>query len=356
MESRSRILNSRMLLPWLVIAAAMAFSLIVLGGVVRLTHAGLSITEWQPVAGVLPPVGDVEWNLAFEKYRATPEYMLVNARMDMEGFRTIFLLEYAHRLLGRLTGLVLALPLVYLLVRRKLSLHEARPIVVVLCAGLVQAGLGWLMVKSGLVDVPHVSPSRLSAHLVVGVAVFAALVWMIAAQRTQRIERAPSAGTLGLAYTALAIAAITVAWGGLMAGTHAGLIFTTFPKMGGAWVPIDLSSLVHATSDAVVIHFVHRAAALALAIACSALVVMAWRTSSLTRLLGMLTLMVLVTQVVLGAVVVMRRVPLALASLHQANAVLLVGLLAALVCQLARARVSSPPSIAETTSQAIEQS
>lgn len=326
------------LLPWLVIAAAMAFSLIVLGGVVRLTHAGLSITEWQPVAGVLPPMDDLEWNLAFDKYRATPEYMLVNTRVDMEGFRTLFLLEYAHRLLGRVTGLVLALPLALLLLRRKLSLHEAGPIAFVLSAGLVQAGLGWLMVKSGLVDVPHVSPRRLAAHLVVGVAVFAALVWMISAQLTQRVERAPSARTLGLGYATLTIAAVTVAWGGLMAGTHAGLIFTTFPKMGGAWVPIDLASLSHTTSDPVVIHFVHRAAALALSIACIALVTKAWRTSSLSRVLSTLTLIILVAQVVLGALVVVRHVPLALASVHQANAVLLVGLIAALVCQLSRQR------------------
>lgn len=335
------------MVPWLVAAATLAFSLIVLGGVVRLTRAGLSITEWQPISGALPPIGDAAWSDAFEKYRATPEYTHVNAGMDMDGFRTIFLLEYAHRLLGRVTGLVLALPLIALLVRRKLSLREARPILLVIAAGFAQAVLGWAMVKSGLVDVPHVSPQRLAAHLTVGIALFAALVWMISARAEHRLERAATSRTRALSYATLAIAAVTVAWGGLMAGTHAGLVFPTFPKMGGEWVPRDLTAAI--ASDAVAIHFTHRALAAVLSIACVALVASSWRTSKRARALGAASLGALFAQIVLGALVVCNHVPIALASLHQANAVLLVGALTALACELSH-RVSqedgSPESLA----------
>jgi cytochrome c oxidase assembly protein subunit 15 len=335
--------TGRQVASWLTIAAGLAFSLIVLGGIVRLTRAGLSITEWQPLRGTLPPIGDAEWTAAFAKYQATPEYTKVNLGMTMADFRTIFLLEYAHRLLGRVTGLALALPLAYLLVRRRLSLREARPILYVLAAGVGQALLGWLMVASGLVDVPHVSPPRLAAHLVVGIALFAALVWMIVArQRPAAPEHAPTAFTRAVGYGTLALTAVTIAWGGLMAGTHAGLFFSTFPKMGDSWAPFELAADARAiASDPIMIHFTHRALALALSFACVALAAATWRTSRRARHLGTLTLVVLGVQIALGALVVMHHVPISLASVHQANAVVLVGLLTALVGELVKAHAAA---------------
>jgi heme a synthase len=325
--------SRRLLSTWLATAALFAFSLIVLGGVVRLTRAGLSITEWRPITGALPPMGESEWAAEFDKYKSTPEYTQVNAGMDLAGFKTIFLLEYAHRLLGRVTGLLLAVPLLYWLIRRKLSIQEARPIFYVLIAGVGQAVLGWLMVQSGLIDVPHVSPHRLAAHLVVGIGLFAALVWMIVGRlpiTTKAIK--PSTRTLGI--VTLMVATLTVAWGGLMAGTHAGLLFPTFPKMAGQWLPTDLASSPHAiASDMVMIHFTHRALALLLTVACMAFVVSSWRVSPRARTFGATILAVLCAQIGLGAWVVLARVPIALASLHQANAVILVGLLTALVAE-----------------------
>jgi cytochrome c oxidase assembly protein subunit 15 len=330
--------RSRLVGWWLSIAAAMAFALIVLGGVVRLTRSGLSITEWAPVTGIFPPIGDAAWQSAFAKYQATPEYQQVNAGMSMAAFHTIFLLEYAHRLLGRLTGLVLAVPLLYLLVRRKLSVREARPILYVLAAGLGQGILGWLMVASGLVDVPHVSPRRLAAHLVVGIALFASLVWMIAARRRSPATPPVTRRTRALAYVTLALATVTVGWGGLMAGTHAGLVFPTFPKMAGRWVPTDLATHPGAlATDLVMIHFTHRALALALTAACIALAAATFRLSTRARALGAALLVAVTVQITLGALVVIHHVPIVLASLHQANAVVLVGVLATLVSDLAHA-------------------
>jgi cytochrome c oxidase assembly protein subunit 15 len=199
------------------------------------------------------------------------------------------------------------------------------------------------MVASGLVDVPHVSPPRLAAHLVVGIALFAALVWMIVArQRPAATERAPSALTRALGYGTLALTAITIAWGGLMAGTHAGLFFSTFPKMGDSWAPFELAGNARAiASDPIMIHFMHRALALLLCFACVALAAAAWRTSRRARLLGKLTLGVLGVQIALGALVVMHHVPISLASVHQANAVVLVGLLTALVGELVKAHAAA---------------
>ncbi len=329
--------GSRRRLTWLVLCCALTFAVIVLGGVVRLLRAGLSITEWNPVTGVVPPLGEVGWRDAFERYRATPEFAEYNSTIQLPEFREIYLLEYAHRLLARVTGLAVALPLAYGLARRQISQTDARPVLAVFVAGALQAGLGWLMVRSGLADVPHVSPYRLAAHLVVGTALFAALVWMIASERSRRGALAVTNAAVRRGAMTLAVALVTVTWGGLMAGTHAGHVFPSFPTMGGAWIPVDLASLPRtcATNPAA-IHFVHRLVALVMTVACIAFAWSARTVSAHARLLAGLTLAALALQITLGAFVVLLHVPVALASLHQANAVVLVGLLTAMVHESSR--------------------
>jgi cytochrome c oxidase assembly protein subunit 15 len=329
--------GSRRRLTWLVLCCALTFAVIVLGGVVRLLRAGLSITEWDPVTGILPPLGELGWRDAFDRYRATPEFAEFNSTIGLPEFREIYLLEYAHRLLARLTGLAVALPLAYGLARREISRREARPILAVFVAGGLQAGLGWLMVKSGLTDVPHVSPYRLTAHLVVGTALFATIVWMIAGERPRQGTRGASTGAVRLGALTLAAALVTFVWGGLMAGTHAGHVFPTFPTMGGAWLPVDLASLPRTcATDPAAIHFVHRFVAVVFSVACSAFAWSARRVSAHAHLLATLTFAALLVQLTLGAFVVLLHVPVVLASLHQANAVLLVGLLTATVHEASR--------------------
>ena len=236
-----------------------------------------------------------------------------------------------------MTGLVVALPLVYGLARRQISRTEARPVLAVFVAGALQAGLGWLMVSSGLADVPHVSPYRLTAHMVVGTALFAALVWMIAQEEPRYGAWTGSPGAVRNGQVTLAIALVTVAWGALMAGTHAGHVFPSFPTMGGAWIPVDLASLPRTcATDPAAIHFVHRLAALVLTAACVAFAWSARAVSARARLLAALTLTALAVQITLGAFVVLWHVPVVLASLHQANAVVLVGLLTATLHEASR--------------------
>ena len=163
--------NSRRAIAiWLLVVCALIFIMVVLGGVTRLTRSGLSIVEWQPLMGAIPPLTEMQWLALFEKYKLTPEYQKVNVGMDLAGFQGIFWLEYFHRLLGRLIGLAFALPFVYFLVRRKIERALAPKLWLLFVLGAAQGLLGWLMVASGLVDEPRVSPYRLTAHL--GVAVF----------------------------------------------------------------------------------------------------------------------------------------------------------------------------------------
>jgi heme a synthase len=166
--------DRRSVAAWLLVCAALVFAMVVVGGVTRLTHSGLSIVEWQPLVGTVPPLSDADWQALFAKYRETPEFRHVNFNMDVEGFKRIFWWEYAHRLLGRLIGAVFLLPFLWFLWRGKLARPLAWQLAGVFALGALQGALGWYMVKSGLVDDPRVSHFRLTAHLGVALAIFAA--------------------------------------------------------------------------------------------------------------------------------------------------------------------------------------
>src|SRR5262245_50053095 len=170
--------DRRNVAAWLLVCAAMVFAMVVVGGVTRLTHSGLSIVEWQPLVGTVPPLSHSDWETLFAKYRETPEFRLVNFDMDIEGFKRIFWWEYAHRLLGRLIGAVFLLPFLWFLWRRKLDRRLAWQLAGVFALGALQGAIGWYMVKSGLVADPRVSHFRLTAHLGVALAIFAAELWI----------------------------------------------------------------------------------------------------------------------------------------------------------------------------------
>src|SRR5574339_593460 len=170
--------DRRRVAAWLFLCAALAFAVVLVGGVTRLTRSGLSITEWQPLAGALPPLSQVDWEAMFSNYRATPEFRLVNFDMTLEGFKTIFWWEYIHRLLARTIGLVFLLPYLYFLLKKKLDRVLAWQLAGIFVLGAAQGAMGWFMVKSGLVDDPKVSPLRLTAHLGLALAIFSAELWL----------------------------------------------------------------------------------------------------------------------------------------------------------------------------------
>lgn len=318
---------------WLFVCAAMTFAMVVIGGVTRLTGSGLSIVEWAPLMGWIPPLGDADWHALFAKYQQSPEFRLVNREFGLAQFQSIFWLEYIHRVVGRLTGLVFLLPLCYFAVRRQLE----RPLLLklggIFLLGGMQGVMGWLMVKSGLVDEPRVSHFRLAAHLGLAFLIHAAIVWVGLGLYFGTRSHAPSAfawvrlrrwgGRL------LALTGVTVLSGALVAGLRAGYAYNTFPLMDGRWFPEDYFLLEphwhNPLHNVPAVQWDHRL----LAILTLAAVVAYWWTAPRRTLparlrLGLhLLLGMALVQVGLGIATLLLIVPVALASLHQAGAVVL---------------------------------
>jgi cytochrome c oxidase assembly protein subunit 15 len=340
--------SHRAIAIWLLVVCALIFIMVVLGGVTRLTHSGLSMVEWQPLMGAIPPLTHADWQALFEKYQLTPEYQKVNVGMDLAGFQKIFWLEYFHRLLGRLIGLAFLLPFVYFLVRKQIDRALAPRLWLLFALGASQGLLGWLMVASGLVDVPRVSPYRLTAHLGLAILIYAATLWValgLLAPKPQAAESpigsrrgprardgavADSVATLrrfGRAVTGLVFFMILT--GGFVAGTHAGFAFNDWPFMHGRLVPQGLYALepwwVNLFENLATVQFNHRLVAYLLCLVIPVYWFMA-RHQDLaagTRWLFNLLLAMLAIQVTLGIATLMNFVPVSLAAAHQAGALLL---------------------------------
>ena len=327
MDQRSR----QQVAAWLLLCCVMLFTLVVVGGITRLTHSGLSIVEWQPLVGTLPPLSEQAWQETFQKYQQTPEYQKVNLGMSLEAFKGIFWWEYAHRLLGRTIGLIYLAPFLYFLLRRKLDRTRVWQLGAVFLLGGLQGGLGWYMVKSGLVDNPRVSQYRLTAHLGLAFVIYAAMLWVALGLLARR--GAPLPGTVRplwrFSLVLTAIIFLMSLSGGLVAGIRAGLVYNTFPLMNGYWIPPQLLLLEPWYSNffdnAATVQFDHRLLAWLLA----ALVPWFWwrsRGVTLTpsaRLACNALPVVLILQLALGIVTLLLAVPVALGAAHQAGALLL---------------------------------
>ena len=320
---------------WLFICCALLCALVVVGGVTRLTHSGLSITEWQPIAGTLPPLSDADWDEAFAKYRATPEYRLVNFDMDLPSFKRIFWWEFVHRLLGRAIGVAYLIPLVGFVFARRIPRGYLPALFGIFALGAAQGALGWYMVLSGLVDDPRVSQFRLTAHLGLAFLIFAAMFWT-ALSLVRPAAIAPADGSWrrlrGAATGLAALVFVMVLSGGLVAGIRAGLAYNTFPLMNGNIVPPEILMIDPAWRNffwnIATVQFDHRLIAWALAIVGAGM----WWTirarqnvSAATRRGAHLLFAALVVQITLGIATLLLIVPLPLAAAHQAGALLVFG-------------------------------
>ena len=316
---------------WLLVCAALVYAVLIVGGITRLTHSGLSIVQWQPLIGALPPLSEAAWADLFRQYRATPEFRLVNFDLTLDGFKYIFWWEYAHRLLGRLLGLVFLLPLLWFVASRAISRRLAWRLAAIFLLGALQGALGWYMVASGLVDDPRVSPFRLTAHLGLALLIIGAILWTAWELLPPAVPTASArpGHVLALAKTVVAVVFVMALSGGMVAGTHAGYGYNTFPLMSGALVPPDLVRLSPWYSNfaynLATVQFVHRAIAWALI----ALVPAYWWwirravPAPRGRLQSNLMLAVLALQVTLGIATLLSVVAVPLAAAHQAGAVLL---------------------------------
>jgi cytochrome c oxidase assembly protein subunit 15 len=305
--------------------------MVVVGGGTRLTHSGLSITEWQPIVGTLPPLGEADWNAAFAKYQATPEYRLVNRGMTLEAFKGIFWWEYFHRLLGRAIGVAFLLPLLWFISRRMVPSGYAPRLVGIFLLGGLQGAMGWYMVQSGLVDDPRVSQLRLTMHLGLAFVIFGAMLWTaLSLLETDSSRRLPRAAALaGFANALVGVVFLMVLSGGLVAGIRAGFAYNTFPLMNGELVPSEIFMIEpwyrNFWNNMATVQFDHRLIALVLALLVPALWwrVMARPDASRRARIGVhLLLAMLALQIALGIATLLLVVPLPLAAAHQAGALL----------------------------------
>ncbi len=221
---------------WLLACCALVFLMVLIGGVTRLTESGLSITEWQPVTGVVPPLSDAEWQAEFQRYQAIPQYRAIHEGMTLAQFKGIFFWEYLHRLWGRLIGFVFAVPFLYFLARRRIPASVAPKLAGIFALGALQGVVGWYMVASGLEDRIEVSQYRLALHLAMAVAIYAAMLWVALDLLDARWGGAPRALSAGATFV-LVLAFVTMVAGSFVAGTRAGYLDNTFPLMEGRFVP-----------------------------------------------------------------------------------------------------------------------
>ena len=341
------------LFVWLLACCGLIMLMVIIGAITRLTDSGLSIVQWRPIMGILPPLNDAQWDKAYELYKASPEFIKKHFWMDLGDFKAIFFWEWLHRLLGRLIGLAYGLPLIYFLARKQIPHGYKLRLIAIFFLGGAQGLLGWYMVESGLIDRPDVSHFRLAAHLSLAVLILSLIFWSVlslirdAKHHHAKAALLPGAlspeqgeapslalrihGIIGLAFLCT-----TMVWGAFTAGLDAGLIYNdTFPQMGDTIVPDEIQGSAHLWHDLTAspagVQFLHRWLAMSTGIVLLALSLHGLRKlpGSVNRVFIFLALMVLI-QIGLGITTLMSGVALPVAVMHQSGALIL--LLITLAC------------------------
>ena len=321
--------GDRTVARWLLLLCAMVFAMVILGGFTRLTGSGLSMVDWRPIMGVLPPMSDADWQRVFEMYQQTPEFQKVNTDFGVDEFKGIFWLEYLHRLLGRAIGIVFLLPFIFFVAKGYIRQNDWPKYLLMFVLGGAQGLLGWYMVRSGLVDVPHVSQYRLTAHLVAAFAIYAYMFWVAMSLLFPRAYIGGKHDWYGRTLALFLLITVTIVSGGFVAGLKAGKIYNTFPMMGDHWIPPGLMALEpfwrNFFDNMTTVQFDHRL----LAITTFVLVVLYWfgarRSEMPARAKPAVNALLhtAVLQVVLGIATLLMAVPVVLGAAHQAVAMLL---------------------------------
>lgn len=321
---------------WLLSCVALVFCMVVIGGVTRLTHSGLSIVEWAPIVGTIPPLTDAEWQSTFDKYKQTPEYKQVNRGMSLDAFKGIFWWEYFHRLLGRLIGIAYLIPFLWFWWRGRLARSLTLKLWGLFVLGALQGVMGWYMVKSGLVDDPRVSHLRLTAHLGLAFLIFAGMLWvaldLLNSHRTGSLSDVKTARLARYAKVLCVLIFAMVLSGGLVAGIRAGYAYNTFPLMNGYWIPPEIMMMdpwyLNFTNNMALVQFNHRVIAWVLAFTIPLLWWQCRRVniSARTAIAANLLLLALIAQIALGISTLLLRVPVVLGAAHQGGAAVVFGL------------------------------
>jgi len=320
---------------WLLALTTMVLLIIIIGGLTRLTDSGLSMTDWKPLLGVIPPLSQDKWLIVFEMYKQTPEFKIVNRSMTLEEFKFIFWWEWFHRIFARLIGVVFIIPLIYFLIKKQVSKSLLLRLPIVFMFGIFQAFVGWWMVKSGLSENPYVSPYRLTFHLLNALIIFSILLWIAMdykhSLKTNFLSKPFSQDFL--VFFSIVLVFITIGTGGFMAGTNSGQSFNTFPLMNGKIIPDDYFledlGIYNIFENTVAINFNHRWFSIFvffyIIFVCFKFI--KFDNKKVPKILVILVLFFLTLQVALGIVTLLSNVYLPLASMHQTNSILLLSTL-----------------------------
>ena len=314
---------------WLFTVCGLIIFMVVFGGYVRLTRSGLSIVEWNVISGIIPPIGETQWQAEFAKYQLTPEFQKVNTQMTLAEYKFIFYNEYIHRLVARFAGLIVAIPLFVFVAKKIVPWRKSGIYWLIVLLFSAQGAMGWYMVSSGLVDRPSVSHFRLTIHLLLALLLLAITFWQALQLGTPgyRWQRTPLNWLSGLV---IALLVVQIGYGGLVAGLKAGHVSDTWPLMFGYWFPPGLLSVVqpwwrNLIETMPTVHFVHRWFAFVVLLAASTLYIVVNKRADAAAIRQALRwlLLLVVVQITLGVSVIWFHVPIVLALLHQATALLL---------------------------------
>jgi heme a synthase len=326
----------RRLRIWLWSGAVLTFVILIIGGITRLTQSGLSMVDWQPIMGVIPPLSEAQWQETFDRYRQFPEYQQLRRGMSLDEFKFIFFWEYIHRVAARLIGLVFLIPFLVFWLRGYFNRPLLKRVLVLFALGASQGLMGWLMVRSGLVDRPHVSHFRLAAHLMIAFAIFGLCVWLAAELKTPfrnatarpEIRRWLSRGLLGVG----ALLLVQIFWGALVAGLKAGRFFNTFPLMDGGLLPPNLLGLdpplLNFVVNPITVQWVHRVLGTVLGVAALVLFLRVRSAADVDPTSARLNtglFVLILTQYALGVLTLLYAVPVTLGVMHQAMAMVIFG-------------------------------
>lgn len=342
---------------WLYVVAAMIVAMVVVGGATRLTESGLSITEWKPVTGVLPPLSEAQWQAEFDKYKTIPQYEILNKGMGLESFKTIFWWEWAHRLLGRVIGFVFLLPFLYFAMRGLIRGALLGKCLVLFLLGGMQGAIGWWMVASGLTERTSVSQYRLAVHLTMACIILAAVVYVGRSLTAARLQALPPALRAG-AFALVGLVVLQIFAGGVVAGLDAGMSFNTWPLMDGALIPAaDKLALLspgwrNLFENVLTVQFTHRMIAYALWLSALLHALHAMRTGGWAARQAWGLFALVSAQALLGILTLLFVVPLDLALAHQFGATIV--LIAATVhaCDLSRSAVPQPGTVRLSSARA----
>jgi len=331
--------SQRPVIIWLLICCGMIFVMALLGALTRLTESGLSITDWNPIMGALPPLNDADWNTAFAGYKKIPQYQILHRGMTLAEFKNIFFWEWLHRLWGRLIGIVFAFPLLVFWIQKRIDKKLALKLLAIFALGGLQGFIGWFMVKSGLEVRTSVSPYRLALHLGFALLVYSLILWVaLDLLKRNRIKVSKSIAQHG--WVAFGFLVVTIVWGAFVAGLHAGEAYNTWPLMEGDLVPAAaftiLPKWLNAFENLALVQFIHRWLG-----PITMLVILTWVGRCLCvvktdkRWLYALGGMALL-QVALGLSTLLTHTNIILATLHQVGAITLLTLMLMNVQQLKR--------------------